>query len=821
MKPMFRGCRTSGDLNPDPMQAVLRDIRYGARSLRKSRALTAVAILALTLGIGLTTTMFSIVYGALLKGLPFPDADELVAIQRQNLSRGMRQMQTPIHDYLEYRSQQRSFSRIGAFYGGTVNVSGAEKAERYDGAWVSAELFDVLQVRPQLGRTFRREEETPGLGNVAVLSYTMWQDRYAGDPQILGKAIRANGQPYTVVGVMPPNFSYPDRQAIWMPLQLDATKLERGSGQGLAVIARLRPGVSLDAANADVAGIARRLAAEYKASNEGISTSARPILENEIGPQPRRLLWTMLGVVSFVLLIACANVANLLLDRAAHRTKEVGIRTALGASRIAVVRQFLSEALILAIIGAVLGAGVAQVGIMLFNRAIADTNPPFWLDIRLHPPVLLFVAATALVASLFSGAIPAYQSSRADINEILKDESRGASSFRIGRLSRALVVFEIALSCGLLVASGLMAKSIIKLRTLDPGVATEDVFTARVGFPDAYADTAAQTRFFDELAPRLAALPGVQAVSLSSQLPTACCGGSNFAIEGKTYEKDRDYPYAQSMTVSDGFFRAFEVAAVQGRVFSKDDQATSVPVVIVNQSFVRKHFASDDPLGRRIRLGGTKSTEPWRTIVGVVPDMFTGDPGNPRDAGVLIPLAQNRSRFLSMAVRAPNAMSLTAQVRAAVASVDADIPIYHVSPMTEVVQRNVWHVRVFGGLFMVFGVAALLLAAIGLYAVMAFSVSRRAREVGIRIALGARTSHVLRLVLRQGIIQLAIGLTLGLGLGALVSQGVASALFEVQPRDPVTFAGVVVVLATAGLLACYIPARRAAKVDPLSAMRAE
>jgi predicted permease len=803
------------------MQAVLRDIRYGARSLRKSRALTAVAVLALTLGIGLTTTMFSIVYGALLKGMPFPNPDELVAVERQNLSRGIRQMQMPIHDYLDYRAQQRSFTGIAAHYGGTVNVSGAEKAERYDGAWVTADLFDVLQARPQLGRTFRREEETPGLGNVAVLSYSMWQDRYAGDPQILGKSIRANGQPYTVIGVMPPKFRYPDNQSIWMPLQLDATKLERGTGQHLEVVARLRPGVSLDAANADVSAISRRIAGDYKATNEGITASAKPIIETQIGPQPRRLLWTMLGTVFFVLLIACANVANLLLDRAAHRTKEVGIRTALGASRLAVVRQFLSEALLLSVLGAVLGAGVAQVGVMLFNRAIADTNPPFWLDIRLHPPVLLFVAATTIVASLFSGAIPAYQSSRADINEILKDESRGASSFRIGRLSRALVVFEIALSCGLLVASGLMAKSIIKLRNLDPGIATKDIFTARVGFPNTYTDTAAQTRFFDELAPRLTALPGVQAVSLSTQLPASCCSGSNFAIEGKAYAADRDYPYTQSLTVSDGFFRTFDVAAIRGRVFSADDRAESLPVVIVNESFARKHFASEDPLGRRIRLGGAKSTEAWRTIVGVIPDIFTGDTGNPRDAGILIPLAQHRSSFLSIAIRAPNAMGLTAQVRAAVASLDADIPIYFVSSMSDTVQRNVWHVRVFGGLFMVFGIAALLLASIGLYAVMAFSVSRRAREVGIRIALGARTRHVLRLVLRQGIIQLAIGLTLGLGLGALVSQGVAAVLFEVQPRDPATFATVVAVLTAVGLLACYIPARRAARVDPLSAMRAE
>ena len=490
----------SGNPNPGTgMQAVLRDIRYAVRSLQKSRGLTAVAVLALTLGIGLTTTMFSIVYGALLKGMPFPDPDRLVSVQRQNLSRGNDRMSTPIHDFHDYRAQQRSFSAIAAYSTGTVNVSGAEKAERYDGAWASADLFDVLQVRPAMGRTFTRDEETPGRGNVAVLSHSMWQDRYGADPGIIGKAIRANGVPYTVIGVMPPKFVFPNQQAIWMPIQHDAVKLERGAGTWLEVVARLKPGASFDEASVDVGSIARRIATEYKATNEGITAIARPIIEAQVGPQPRMLLWTMLGAVFLVLLIACANVANLLLDRAAHRTKEVGIRTALGASRLAVVRQFLAEALVLAMVGAVFGALVGQLGVTLFNRAIADTNPPFWLDIRLHPPVLLFVVATAVIASLFSGAIPAIQSSRADINEILKDESRGASSFRIGRLSRGLVVFEIALSCGLLVASGLMVKSVTKLRTMDPGVTTQSVFTARVGFPATYTDTAAQMRFFDEV----------------------------------------------------------------------------------------------------------------------------------------------------------------------------------------------------------------------------------------------------------------------------------------------------------------------------------
>jgi len=803
------------------MNAVLRDIRYGARSLRKSRGLTAVAVLALTLGIGLTTTMFSIVYGALLKGMPFPDPDRLVAVARQNLSRGNDRMLTQIHDFLDYREQQRTFTGLAAYHSGTVNISGAEKAERYDGVWVTAELFDVLQVRPLLGRTFLRSEEAPGAGNVAILSHALWQDRYAGDPAIIGKSVRANGVPYTVVGVMPQGFQFPESDAIWLPMEQDPSKLERGKGLGLQIVGRLKPGVSLDAANADVNAIARQIAADHKKTNEGITAVARPIIDSQIGSQAQRLLWTMLGAVFFVLLIACANVANLLLDRAAHRTKEVGIRTALGASRLAVVRQFLSEALVLAGAGAVFGTLLAQVGVTLFNRAIADTNPPFWLDIRLHPPVLLFVVGISVIASLFSGAIPAYQSSRADINEILKDESRGASSFRIGRLSRTLVVFEIALSCGLLVASGLMVKSVTKLRTLNPGVTTKDIFTARVGFPDTYTDSVARTRFFDQLTPQLSAIPGVQSVALTSQVPGTGAGGSLIAVEGKAYATNRDYPLIQMLIVGSSFFRTFDVAPVDGRAFTEDDKAESVPVVIVNQSFVRKHLGSDNPIGRRIRLGGADSKEPWRTIVGVIPDIFTGDPGNPHDAGILVPLLQSPQRFVNIAVRAPNAMALTPQIRATVAALNADIPIYFVASMKEAIERNLWHIRIFGGLFIAFGFAALLLAGIGLYAVMAFSVSRRSREVGIRIALGARTSHVLGLVFRQGIIQLAVGMTLGLAFAAGVSQLIALALFEVNPRDPVTFASVVALLTTAGLLACYIPARRAAKVDPLSAMRAE
>ena len=805
------------------MSALLRDIQVGSRALRKHVGLTAVAVTALTFGIGLTTTMFSIVYGALMKGLPFKDGDRIVMIAEQNLSKNWRRMSPSYPDYTEFRQQLRSFSALAAYYSGTVLVSGSEKAERYTGSWVTANTFDIAGVPPLLGRTFRSGEDAVGGERVAVISYAMWQNRFGGDRAIVGQSIRANGVPHTVIGVMPKEFAFPDDDAIWLPLQVDPLAGKRSDARQVEIVGKLRPGVTLDAANADANVIAGRIAAAHKETNEGVTASVMSFSEGQIGPEPRRLLYTMLGAVFFVLLIACANVANLLLDRAAHRTKEVGIRTALGASRITVVRQFLTEALLLALVGTAFGVVAAYFGVSAFNRAIVDTQPPFWLDIRLHPPVLLFAIGVAAIATLASGVLPAMQASRTDINEILKDESRGASSFRIGRLSRALVVFEIALSCGLLVAAGLMIKSVAKVRQIDTGFATANVFTARVGFPATYTDTLQQRQFFDALQQRLANLPGVQAVSLSTSLPGTGTGSGSFAIEGKSYAKDTDYPRAGSTRVAAGFLSTFKLRILQGRGFGTEDRVGSLPVAVVNQAMVAKYFPGVDPIGKRVRLGDSRSTAPWVTIVGIVPNTFSGDPENPRPPMIYTSLSQFHASFASIAVRVSggNPMALTPQVRDVVASLNQDIAIYFVYSMDEAIARPLWFVRVFGTMFMIFGVIALFLAGIGLYAVMAFSVSRRTREVGIRMALGAQTAHVVRMVLRQGVLQLGIGMTLGLALALGVSRLLQILLFEVQPRDPYIFAGVVAVLSLAGVLACLVPARRATRIDPLNALRAE
>ncbi|HEX6536987.1 MAG TPA: ABC transporter permease [Gemmatimonadaceae bacterium] len=805
------------------MDSLLRDLRHGVRSLRKTPGLVIVSVLALTIGIGLTTTMFSIVYGALMRGLPFPDGDQVLEIQRRNPERDIQRAGLPIHDVADLRAQQHGLAAIAAYYEGTVNVSGTEQAERFDGAFITANTFRLLRVRPALGRDFRDGEDRPGGERVAIIGWAMWKHRWGGDPAIIGKAIRVNGEPFTIIGVMPDGFLFPSREEIWLPLAMDPLTLKRGEGNMLSVIARPSDGVTLDQINRELGAFSARLAAEYKDANEGFVAEARPFVEAEIGPEPQQLLWTMQGAVFLVLLIACANVANLLIDRAAHRTKEVGVRTALGAGRWTIVRQFLTESFILAIVGALLGVAVAHFGIVAFNRAIADTGVPFYIDIRLHTPVLLFTVAVAMLASLIAGAIPAWQSSRTDVSEVLKDESRGSSSLRIGRMSRALVMFEVALSCGLLVAAGLTVKSLAKLRHLDYGFATHGIFTARIGFPATYTDTARQMRIFQALSERLAALPGARSAAIVSGLPGVNVGSTTFSIDGRTYAAPRDYPHASSLDVTPGYFATFDVPVLQGRAIGEQDRTDADPVVMVNQAFARRFFEGESPLGHRVRFGGANSTEPWRRIVGVVPDIFTPDPDRRRPPMIIAPLAQHHSNFVSLVVRASGGdpMAFTPAVRQAVASLDPDIPLYWVYSMERALERPTWFYRVFGTMFMLFGVVALFLASIGLYAVMAFSVSRRARELGIRMALGARGADVVRLVLRQGVVQLAIGMIAGLGIAAAVSRLMHMILFDVEPRDPLIFAGVVAVLSAAGLLACLIPARRATLVDPAVALRAD
>lgn len=801
--------------------SLLKDLRYGARKLVRNPGFSAVAVLTLALGIGLTTTMFSIVYGAMMRGLPFPDGDRVVAVERNNPPRHIDQMGVTLHDFADYRAQARSFEGLAAYTGGTFNVSGNEKPERFDGSYMSANAFRLLRVQPLLGRTFRDGEDEPGAPAVVVLSHELWKHRFAGSRSGLGTTIRVNGEQAEVVGVMGPGFRFPNNQDLWVPLRrhLPASRVDEEQVQ---VFGRLKPGVDVDRATVELAGIAKRLAAAYPESNRDIGAHVKGFTETAVGKEPRALLLTMLLAVFLVLLIACANVANLLLSQAAQRAKEVGVRTALGASRRRIAMQFLTEPLAMAFAGAVLGTGLAWIGVRLFNNAIASTQPPFFIVIRIDAPILLFVLGITLFATLVSGVLPAIRASGANVNEVLKDESRGSSSFRGSWLSAVLVVFEIMLSVGLLVAAGLTTKSVTRLADMDFGVPTKTIFSARVGLPETqYRDSVAQIRFFNQLYPRLADIPGADAYTLTSNMPVLGAGSDPVQIQGKAYASERDYPESNRISTYPGYFSTFQVK-VEGRDFGSQDTETSDPVAVVNQTFATKFFGRQSPIGRRIRFGGEKTTEPWRTIVGVVPDMWADGTDNEDPQAVYLPFAQAPQRYMSVAIRTrgdPGA--LTQAVRERVAALDPDLPIYFVKTLQGRIDEDTWFYRVFGAIFMIMGFVALFLAAIGLYGVMAFSVSRRTREMGVRMALGAQPGDVVRLIVRQGVIQLAIGLVLGLVVAYALGRLLKIILFQVQATDPLVYATTLGVLAAAGIFASLIPARRATRVDPLVALRYE
>ena len=807
------------------MGSLLRDLQFGARALLKKPGSAAVATLAFALGIGLCTMMFSIIYGVYIRGIGVPESNRLTVVHRTNPSENIQRMGVTEHDFYDWREQQQSFEGLAGFSSGTINLSGLDGPDRFNGAFVSANIFDVLRVRPLLGSTFRDGDDAPGAPLTLVLGYQAWATRYDSDPNVIGVIEKVNGEQATVIGVMPEGFMFPQEQELWIPRR-DTRNANptRGSGTQFAVFGRLKDGVTKEQARLDMSLVAQRLAQEYPESNEGVGIAFISFVEQGIGDEIVPVFAAMQIATIFVLLIACANVANLLLARAALRTKEAAVRSALGASRWRVTAPFFAEAVVLSLVGALLGIVIAAGGVEMFDRATMGIGKPYYMVFALDLPILGFVLAITVMTAVVSGAAPAFQIARADVNSILKDEGRGSSSFRAGKLSKVLVVGEIALSCALLVGAGLMTRSITQLRNYDFPFATENIFTARVGlFETDYPTPESRTRFWRDLKQSLEGLPGARSVALTNALPAAGSGRRRFAIEGQTYETDQDYPRARTADITPDFFETFDISLARGRDFTLQDDADAPGAILVNQRFVARFFPGEDPIGRRIREGTSESQEDWKTIVGVVPDLrmegFDSDVNE--QAGYYAPLAQRDQRFISIAVRLPGGdpLALTAEVRAAVRSVDSDLPIYWVRGMPEVIRQGTWFYNVFGSLFIVFGAAALFMASIGLYGVLAFSVSRRIQEMGIRMALGANAKNVIRLVMREGAVQLAIGLTVGMAMAFGVSNVIGLILFDVEPRDPAVFGTIVVVIALVGIVASFVPALRATRVDPMVALR--
>jgi predicted permease len=798
----------------------MTDLRLAFRSVAKQPGMSLLAVVALALGIGLTTTMFSIVNGAVLRGLPFPESDRILHVAPFNIA-AQDDVDTRVHTYAEIASRQRSFEELAAFYRSTANIVGPDGIpERYESAWVTANTFRLIRAAPILGRHFRDEESRPGAEPVVMIGYSVWQERFKGDPQVIGQPLRVNGTTMTVVGVMPEKFRFPSTDDVWPALVVDPENVKFGEGPGLEVIGRLKPGVSPDEAGAEMATLWRQLEQAYPDRyTGGYTIEVKSYIEEFIGSQTVAALFTMLAAVFGVLVIACANVANLVLARAADRAREIAVRMALGAGRARVVRLMLIEVLLLAAAGAAAGLAIAQLGITLFNRAIVDTDPPFWIDIRIDAMVLLFVTASAVIAAVVAGIVPALRASRTDLAAAMNDEGRGNSSLRMGRFSRGLVVVEMALSFGLLVMSALVIRSIVNLANVDFDFAMRDVWTARLVLPEEdYPDEDRRRQFTEGVLQRLEGLPGASGVAAATAIPI---GGPRSAVKlpGREYKTERDYHSVHRFTVSAGFFETLGVKAIDGRTFDRRDAPGALPTAIVNESFARA-FYPDGALGERLALA-TGTHQEWRTIVGIVPDLGVGrDPGGDIPEGIYVPMAQIPVSAMTLAVRtASPPLSVTAPARELVRSIDPNLPIFNVGTIWDRVQENTWAFRVFGSLFMAFGFAALFLATVGLYGVMAFSVSRRTQEIGVRMAIGAEGRNVVAMVLRQGLVQVAAGILIGIGLAALLTSAMRLLIFDVSPFDPVTFAAVGLTLALTGVGACLVPAIRAARVDPMIALR--
>ncbi len=808
---------------------MLTDLRFAFRQLAKSPGFTAVAVLTLSLGIGACTAIFSVVNSVLLRPLNFSEPDRLVVIRETNLPEFPEFSIAP-GNYFDWRQQSVSFAHLAAVRGGSYNLTGLGDPVRVFSERVTANYFPMLGVHPALGRAFTEAEAAAGQASVVVLSHGFWQRQFGGRPDILGSTVQLNGQTYTIIGVMPENFQRGRRTEVYTPVAYTDDNQNHG-GHYIRVFGRLKEGVTLDQARSEMNLIADRLAKQFPDTNKGWGVKITPLLESAVA-DVRPVLLSLLGAVGFLLLIACVNVANLLLARATARAKEIAVRTAMGASRVRIARQLLTESVVLALLGGGLGVLVAQWGMGWLLTFVPD-NLPRAQEIALDGRALGFTCALALLTGIGFGLIPAFQATRLNLNETLKDGGRGSSEGGHRRRVRgALVVAEVAIALVLLVGSGLLIRSFIHLQNVDPGFQAKNAYSASLSLPaKKYGTEPQQNAFVEQAIAGLAALPGVQSVGATHVLPFS---GSDYVLS--FYLADRppiapaDQPNANYYAVTSDYFKAMGIPLLRGRFFTPRDVAGAPHVAIINESLAKRYFPNEDPLGKRINI--TSGPETWREIVGIVGDVKHYRLDGDTTVQAYEPFAQAPFDSMTFVVRlaasAPSeggtgnlATGLPANIRTAIYAVDHDQPVASISPLTALLAGSVSRQRFAMFLFAVFSGVALLLAAIGIYGVMAYTVTQRTGEIGIRMALGAQRGDVLRLVFLQGGRLILIGLGAGLVGAACLTRFIASLLFGVSAYDPLTFIAIALLIAAVASLACLIPARRATKVDPLVALRAE
>jgi len=835
-------------------EAFRQDLRVGLRMLVKERSFCALAVVVLALGICGVTTMFSVVNGVLLRGFAFPNAGRLVSatfIDPASTSFFGANSQIFAMDFVEVAPRQTSLAPIAAYLSGsTVNVTIDGKPQRFTGAYVTEDFLRALGVQPIIGRDFTAADNRPGAEKIALIGYGIWQRDFGGAADIAGRAVRINGRPATIVGVMPKGFAFPTNEELWIPLYSEFPPLPRTDPRAVnpAVLGVLKPGVSLDQANAELTAFARRLAAEYPATNKTFTTGQVEPLIKTFTPRPLRgTLLTMLGFCVGVLLIACVNVMNMQFARAMLRARELAVRSSLGASRARLVRQMLTESLLVASIGAAIGVALAYFSIDWLSASVRslETPPPSWITFDVDRVVLAVSVLAAVGAAVASGLLPAWMSSGADTNAVLRDGgSRGGTSRRVALVSRGLVVFQIVVTCVLLVGSLLQVRSILNQQTIDYGYDAGGIMSARMGLMDGdYPSQESRKLFYDRLVRDLSASPEFAAVGLTNRFRMVFSGTTPIEIDGRPYRENRDRPIANFEQVTAGVFDVTGQRLLEGRTFTDADGDARLPVAIVNAAFARKHFGAESALGRRLRTMTNNGTQagPWRTIVGVVSTVRMLGPFNTPNAdetGFYVPFyaspvgpaqpAPLAAQFATVVVKphaGRRADLLANALRREVAKADPNLPLYFVGTPKSQSDAFVAANRIIATMFTIFGAAAIVLASVGIYGVMSFAVTQRTPEFGVRMALGAPDRRILAMVLGQGVVQIAIGLALGfgalVGITAAVGAAVQTTLFGVTARDPLTYAIVFATIAGVSLVATMVPARRATRVDPMIALRAE
>ena len=830
----------------------ISDLRIGLRVLIKEKSFCALAVTVLALGICGVTAMFSVVDGIMLRGFSFPNADRLVSVNfidpTTQTAFGVNSQFFAL-DYEEFKPAQQSYDMVAAYLNGsTVNVTYNGQPRRYTGAYISEDFLKILGVSPMQGRDFTATDNTPGAEKVALIGYGTWQRDFGGVADIVGKGIRVNGKPATVIGVMPQGFAFPTNEEIWIPLFSEFPPKPRTdpTGNNPAVLALLKRGVTTDQAASEATTFAKRFAAAYPDTNKQFNTGqVQPLIVQYTGPQLRATMWTMLAFCVGVLLIACVNVMNMQFARATLRAKELAIRSSLGAGRLRLIRQMLTESLLLSSIGAAVGIVLAYGAIRWISSAVHGLeNPiPSWIVFELNPKVLFVTVAATAFAAIASGLLPAWMSSRASAIAVLRDGSRGTTNRGVSVISRGLVMVQIVVTCILLIGSILQARSIVNQQNINYGYDTTSIMSARMALMDGdYPTPMARKVFFDRLLSELRNEPTFAAVGFTNRFRMVFSGNTNVELPGKSYSTDKDRPQANFEQVTAGYFDVTGQKMLEGRGFTDEDLDTRQPVAIVNAAFAQKHFGRESAVGRQFRTANSdgRNPGPWRTIVGVVTTTRMQGPfNNPGvdDTGYYVPFFAGpagpitaepaATQFATVAVKPRPGQSLDAALttlRRMVAKADPNLPLYF--PGTPKAQQEsfVGGNRIIATMFTIFGLVAIVLASVGIYGVMSFSVNQRTQEFGVRMALGANARGILNLVMRQGTRQIAIGLIVGLGLtfafASAAGDALQSTLFGVTGKDPATYVAVATLIALVSLAATFIPARRATRVDPNVALRA-